>query len=369
MLNQWLSFLFQGSVGLVIGFAMDSMQPIRKNAPPKWLRVVTWFVLLAAGNLYKIFYNDVDAGINIAGWVMSLTVILISYRFFYQTSFWRQVFLTLILILAAASAEMAAALVVWLQQLPRLSIDYTQADMMLASLIGSFSSNLLVFLAAVLWRRFRLQKRMPRGSWAFVLMPLCLIVPTAIYCIETVQNNGRFSFLHVISMGGTLILNLLLICVQFNQAEKDEVEKELLALRHQTDLMRQHYRNVEARREEMAKIRHDYNNHLTSVLGLLQMGEFSQAEQTVKSLITKIEQTRESPYCGIPVVNAILSEKAAECRSAEIRLHADLLFAEDVAVAPLDLCSIFANLLDNAIRACTQLPSEQPRCIDLNVAM
>jgi len=36
---------------------------------------------------------------------------------------------------------------------------------------------------------------------------------------------------------------------------------------------------------------------------------------------------------------------------------------------PIDLCSLFSNLLDNAIRACTQLPPEQTRRIRLTVGM
>ena len=41
------------------------------------------------------------------------------------------------------------------------------------------------------------------------------------------------------------------------------------------------------------------------------------------------------------------------------------MFSEVCSVAPLDLCSMFSNLLDNAIRACEELP-EDKRIIDLS---
>ena len=102
-----------------------------------------------------------------------------------------------------------------------------------------------------------------------------------------------FSLLHVFSMTGAFLLNMLLIFVQFNQAEKDEAEKELAELKHQTELERQYYESVEARREEMAKIRHDYNNHLSSVLGLMYMGKPDEAKKVLESLLVKVEQTEE----------------------------------------------------------------------------
>lgn len=97
-------------------------------------------------------------------------------------------------------------------------------------------------------------------------------------------------------MAGAAVLNLALIGVQF----------------HQTQLERQHYQSVERRREEMAKIRHDYNNLLSSVLGLVRMGKTREAEEMVLGLLARVEATREAPYCGIPIVNAILSEKEGE---------------------------------------------------------
>lgn len=365
MTNQWLCFLFQASVGPVFGFAMDSMQPPRKNAPAKWVRVGLWTLSQALGSIDILLWRTPRTGVNLGAFVLSFLAAWISFAFFYETSFRRQLFITMLLILTASVSELFWALVLWLFQLPALSADYAQPDMVLAVLIGSFGSNTLLFFTAALWRRLRLDRRMPRGSAAFVIMPLCLFAPTAIYSIDAVRLGSQVSSLHILSMAGALLLSLLLICVQFNQAEKEQVERELSRLRHEAQLERQHYESVEARREEMGKIRQDYNRHLTGVLTLLEGAETEEAEKRLLALLDKVESTREYPYCTIPIVNAILSEKEGQCRKLGITLRADLLFAGDVAVAPIDLCSIFGNLLDNAIRACTQLPPDRPREITL----
>lgn len=87
----------------------------------------------------------------------------------------------------------------------------------------------------------------------------------------------------------------------------------------------------------------------------------------MQGLLTKILETREMAYCEIPIVNAILSEKEAECRKSDIKLNVDLLFPDNISVSHVELCSIFSNLLDNAIRACNHLPQETEWKIDLSV--
>ena len=365
MTNQWLCFLFQVSVGPVFGFAMDSMQPPRKNAPAKWVRVSVWILAAIVSGLCNVFLNSSKAAVNIPSFLLFFAAAYLSYRFFYETSFARQLIVTMLLILSGLSALLTNALTLLLLGTPQLSMDFNQTDMVIHSLMGSFTSNTLLFFTAALWRRLRLDKRMPRGSAAFVIMPLCLFAPTAIYSIDAVRLGSQVSSLHILSMAGALLLSLLLICVQFNQAEKEQVERELSRLRHEAQLERQHYESVEARREEMGRIRQDYNRHLTGVLTLLEGGETEEAEKRLLALLDKVESTREYPYCTIPIVNAILSEKEGQCRKLGITLRADLLFAGDVGVAPIDLCSIFGNLLDNAIRACSQLPPDRPREITL----
>lgn len=366
MLNAFLCMLFQGAAGPVFGFAMDSMQAIKQNAPPKWVRVGLWCVVFFMSILYNLFWRDTSIAINYVHFGLSILAALVGYRFFYEGGLLRTATIALILTIAGISAELASALQMRILNISRLSCNFTLPDMVLFSLVGAFFSNFAMLFAAILWRRFQLQKRMPRGSGLFALMNLCLLIPTVMFWMEIYENGSTASLFHIFSMAGALVLSLLLICVQFNQVEKDEMEKELSELKHKSELERQHYQSIEIRREELAKIRHDYNNQLSSVLGLLKTSNPQEAEKIIQSLLGKIEETREYPYCSIPIINAILSEKEKECRTNGIKLYPDILLPDNVAIKPIDLCSIFSNLLDNAIRACTHLPTEVIRGIEIS---
>ena len=82
MVNQWLCFLFQGTPGVALGLAMDSMQPLRKNAPPKWVRVLPWALVSLSSSAYNIFGWNPTPGVNFLTFASCFGSILICYFFF-----------------------------------------------------------------------------------------------------------------------------------------------------------------------------------------------------------------------------------------------------------------------------------------------
>ena len=289
MLNQWICVLLQVSSGFSLGFAMDSMQTARKSAPPKWVRMVIWMAAALSGTLYNIFWKDPPTGLNYVSCASTFLAALISICLFYESGLRRQLTITLLLILGVFSAELFATLLLWAFQAPPLSLDYTQPDMVKLSAIGAAASNMVILLTAILWRRFKLHRPTAGGSWTFVLMLLCLGFPAISYMEHLQQTGGNFSPLHILSMTGAMMLHLVLIFLQFHQTEKEEAKKALEELKRTQARQKQHYESMEARREEMAKLRHDYNNHLSSVLGLVRMGNRKEAEAAVKALLQKAE--------------------------------------------------------------------------------
>lgn len=290
MINQCLSYLFQASVGVTVGFAMESMQKAKQNNIKKWMRIVCWILWYAGVGIAKFITNMSTVGFFI-GLIIVFGGLLLNGYLFYEGRFWNRFMIGFVIIAASITAEFSYFPMVWLFQTDSISLDFRQTDMMVGSLIGNFFSNISIYLVVVLWRKFGLKKRMPKGSVVFLLMSLCMMIPPLFAFHELVKRGGSASLLHMIPMVGAFVIDLLLIYILFNQAEKDELEKELSELKYQTELERQHYEDLEVRREEMAKIRHDYNNLLSAVLGLLHMKKEEEAEKMVESLLEKVKQT------------------------------------------------------------------------------
>ena len=60
------------------------------------------------------------------------------------------------------------------------------------------------------------------------------------------------------------------------------------------------------------------------------------------------------------MVNAVLSEKERLCHEKGITLSVDLALPAGLTVESIHLCSIFGNLLDNAIRGAETAGAERP---------
>lgn len=172
-----------------------------------------------------------------------------------------------------------------------------------------------------------------------------------------------FSAHRAVWVAGTvcgIAADIALLLYTVRQEEKTRLEEQLRESRHMMELERAHYQAVETRREEMARIRHDFNNQLAVIGQLVRKGNDEDAQQMITQLAAEIGRTRENYYCGIPVVDAVLTEKGHVCEEAGIRLEPELALPEDLAVEPIHLCSIFSNLLDNAIRGAGESQVKEP---------
>lgn len=103
-----------------------------------------------------------------------------------------------------------------------------------------------------------------------------------------------------LEMGFTLVLTIMfilglvcdgiLIYIIFKQNEKYKIAKELEEVRFQAEKERIYYQELENQRVEMAKIRHDYNNLITSLLGLIHMGREKEAIEMIDEILEKMDE-------------------------------------------------------------------------------
>jgi signal transduction histidine kinase len=141
--------------------------------------------------------------------------------------------------------------------------------------------------------------------------------------------------------------------------------EEKCAVYREKALIKAHRREVENRWDEFRKIRHDMNNQLATIEILIRSEQEESARDMIDTLAQEIINTNENPYCAIPVINAILTEKKHTCAMAGIDLYVELELPERLGVENIHLCSIFGNLLDNAIRASKEVKDVPRPAIEL----
>lgn len=223
------------------------------------------------------------------------------------------------------------------------TVSYTAVGMLVYTLVGS---GVVILARSLQAKRF-----------SGVYLPVVVILVSLFLTYYAYISSTSILVWCVCSlMGSAAALFLLYYVIELER--KTELETELRDTHYTMELEQSHYQAVEARREELARIRHDFNNQLAAISLLMQSGDKTDAQSMLRQLSADIAATRENPYCTIPVVNAVLAEKETLCREAGITLQAELELPEPLAVESLHLCSVLSNLLDNAIHACAGM--EQP---------
>ncbi len=151
-----------------------------------------------------------------------------------------------------------------------------------------------------------------------------------------------------------MVMGIIAACVivpYFIFKYKDMVN-QLRIIEARNELLTKKYDTVSEYYTSNAKLYHDMKHHLNIVNYMLTDGESVEAQNYIQSLCKISEKYNKTIYTGIDIIDVILSdkEKQANDKEVEFMVQAQML-PQDIGIEKKDLCTIFANLLDNALEA------------------
>lgn len=160
-----------------------------------------------------------------------------------------------------------------------------------------------------------------------------------------------------------VVIGLLLLSGFFVGAQ---LKTALLTAREKAE--QRYFEEVDVKYTEARILRHDMNNHLSALAMLLKENKKEDAERYLRQVMDELAATKPPLRTGINVLDAVLMGKETRAREKGIRLSME--FDPEVnssRIPDYELCSLFGNLLDNAVEACERLP-EADRWIRLRVS-
>jgi len=249
-----------------------------------------------------------------------------------------------------------------------LTFELSSNQSILVAFIPSISIVLSLAAFFIIWKKFvgSIRSDIPNAG-AFFIILLGLLVSALFFS----HNTFDFDNIHPIWSIGIIILIIsyfAVLLILYTNSKKRETEENLKELQHIRELEQMHYNAIELRSKELAKIRHDFSNQLATVNQLITTNDKEYAEKLFNDLKQSIDSTKEYLFCQNAIVNAVLTEKQKDCDLAGIELEVKVTIVEGHNISSVHLCSIFTNLLDNAIRACASVVQGQ-RKIELRTAV
>ncbi len=229
----------------------------------------------------------------------------------------------------------------------------------------------MVFLAFTYFRQRKLEggSIRPASMLAFIIFPLsqmllldiCLILlnhfdwatennPLSLFKDRDRTTLMAFAIVAVFSIAADVIL----FYVMNRSSQNEKLREELKMQEYQNSVNLDYYKNVEKNSVEARKIRHDLANMVQTAYEIMENGTESDKESAKKMLAqlkAEVSDIKIERFCQNTLVNAIASNKAAECRKNGIDFDFDLRVPETLGIEEVDICKAYVNIFDNAINA------------------
>ena len=229
----------------------------------------------------------------------------------------------------------------------------------------------VIFLVFTYFRKRKLEGGAikPTSMLAFIIFPLSqmLLLDTCMILLNHFDWAGEnsplslfkdrdrttiiiFAVVAIFSIAADVILFYVM-----NRSSQNEKLREALKMQeYQNSVNLEYYKNVEQNSVEARKIRHDLANMVQTACEIMENGTDSDKESAKKMLSqlkAEVADIKIERFCQNTLVNAIASNKAAECRKNEIDFDFDLRVPETLDIEEIDICKAYVNIFDNAINA------------------
>ncbi|CEO23993.1 ATP-binding protein [Paraclostridium sordellii] len=154
-----------------------------------------------------------------------------------------------------------------------------------------------------------------------------------------------------------VVASIIIIILLFRRVIKENKEKTKNELmKNKLDMQYEHYLSVQESHMKVKKLYHDINNHICCIDNLKNNNK--EVSEYINNLKDEIKSFKDNYNTGNMILDIIINEKSDICSKKGIKFICDINFSKVDFIKPIDVSSIFANILDNAIEACDKIRDE-----------
>lgn len=209
------------------------------------------------------------------------------------------------------------------------------------------------------WKQFHKQ-RMHYTLWLFpFLIFQCVMLALAEYTVILANQTSMplILFLALVAVLSCLSMCTVLWIYLINNKQHlatlhyIELKSYQKSLQNQSDRVQETERQISCLREEL-------KSKMENICFQLNLHHPEIAQTQIKCTAQFVKQYTSNLLCENNIVNAVMQSQSAHCKKCGIHLDAFLDLPQDICINGIELCSIFSNIMDNAIDACSLLPKE-----------
>lgn len=246
----------------------------------------------------------------------------------------------------------------------------------LTGVIGGASYCLVIWVMHLLLRKFSSVYRHKTGSWYLMLSVLLFGIVAVVDVVNWGSSNGimvvangavcqEVYYNRIFSHLGICLVTVLLMCiaggfvflmdrVSLEQRQKEEYSAQI-----------GFYKMLNEQSLQMEKLRHDMKNHVLALYGMWEEREYEKAGDYLKKMMDGGNIGGSDELTGNRAVDALLYGKKRQAQVLGVRWDCNVQIPGDCRMDAFDLCVLLGNLLDNAIRAGSEMEDALYRFVEI----
>ncbi|NLA85107.1 MAG: GHKL domain-containing protein [Clostridiales bacterium] len=201
--------------------------------------------------------------------------------------------------------------------------------------------------------------RKDNSSTSYLLLVLFFMGAFYAYMIKYIDN------IYVLGISLVLFMVVTILGI-FDTKERIK----LMHIENQLELQKKYSRNMELIVDAVRKEKHDYRNHISTLIALCTMKD-PDALNKIREYALKLTNNENTSgfhfyNTGNKYLDGLLAVKNSEANAKEIFFEVDVeTTLKDIQVDDVDLTTIVGNIIDNAFEAVVMNPPERKKIVSL----
>ncbi len=162
---------------------------------------------------------------------------------------------------------------------------------------------------------------------------------------------------------GLILCNIAVFFVYDRNLHKYELENQLREMERMQCVQADYYKQIQKGLNESRKQLHDFKNHITALERLYHTDDKDKVLNYIQELQDQMNEQMDASSFGVnnSAFDVILYEQERICRENGITFEKQILYNDLSVLTYMDTCTIFANALDNAVRACKDIINQEKK--------
>ena len=218
--------------------------------------------------------------------------------------------------------------------------------------IRNLLTIIFVCVISIIWKRIYTQDSVNiKYLFLYFTFPLGQILILNYYNIKELITVDGLSYLSALGAIVGILANIILLYTFLEQRNREVIQQKIQEMENSVEIEEMQNAALDKEKEEINNIRREFMDQLDKVYDAIKCDNAEKGKAILKSLYITHADTKEKNYCKDPVINAVLIDKLHICEKYNIFVDIEISLDTDLLMNPVEICSLYCNLLDNAIHA------------------